>query len=84
MRPTIPPAPTDWTGCITTDPAAMVLPIDDHMVHRGHGVFDTAHLQGEGSLRVPFFFSRTQHSQTIGQSTRRVSTVSSTCTCLLG
>lgn len=29
-------------GGITTDPAAMVLPIDDHMVHRGHGVFDTA------------------------------------------
>ncbi|XP_010452855.1 PREDICTED: D-amino-acid transaminase, chloroplastic [Camelina sativa] len=27
---------------ITTDPAAMVLPLDDHMVHRGHGVFDTA------------------------------------------
>ncbi|WOL09316.1 Myb-related protein 3R-1-like isoform X1 [Canna indica] len=27
---------------ITTDPAAMVIPIDDHMVHRGHGVFDTA------------------------------------------
>lgn len=24
----------------------MVLPMDDHMVHRGHGVFDTAHLQG--------------------------------------
>lgn len=32
------------TGCITTDPAAMILPIDDHMVHRGHGVFDTAHV----------------------------------------
>lgn len=29
-------------GGITTDPAAMVLPLDDHMVHRGHGVFDTA------------------------------------------
>ncbi|KAF4401371.1 hypothetical protein G4B88_001565 [Cannabis sativa] len=29
-------------GGITTDPAAMVIPIDDHMVHRGHGVFDTA------------------------------------------
>ncbi|GMG99062.1 hypothetical protein Nepgr_000902 [Nepenthes gracilis] len=28
-------------GGITTDPAAMVIPIDDHMVHRGHGVFDT-------------------------------------------
>lgn len=29
-------------GGITTDPSAMVLPMDDHMVHRGHGVFDTA------------------------------------------
>ncbi|KAG8070510.1 hypothetical protein GUJ93_ZPchr0006g44344 [Zizania palustris] len=29
-------------GGITTDPSAMVIPIDDHMVHRGHGVFDTA------------------------------------------
>ncbi|PON76525.1 Aminotransferase class IV [Parasponia andersonii] len=29
-------------GGITADPAAMVIPIDDHMVHRGHGVFDTA------------------------------------------
>ncbi|KAK2980918.1 hypothetical protein RJ640_001702 [Escallonia rubra] len=29
-------------GGITTDPAAMAIPMDDHMVHRGHGVFDTA------------------------------------------
>lgn len=29
-------------GGITTDPAAMVIQMDDHMVHRGHGVFDTA------------------------------------------
>ncbi|MED6144229.1 hypothetical protein PIB30_013836 [Stylosanthes scabra] len=29
-------------GGVTTDPAAMVIPMDDHMVHRGHGVFDTA------------------------------------------
>ncbi|KAI3729742.1 hypothetical protein L6452_18407 [Arctium lappa] len=29
-------------GGITTDQAAMVIPMDDHMVHRGHGVFDTA------------------------------------------
>lgn len=35
---------SSWTDCITTDPAAMVLPMDDHMAHRGHGVFDTAHL----------------------------------------
>lgn len=29
-------------GGITTDPATMVISLDDHMVHRGHGVFDTA------------------------------------------
>src|ERR671923_1714754 len=29
---------------IVTDPALMVLPLDDHMVHRGHSVFDTATL----------------------------------------
>ncbi|OVA20331.1 Aminotransferase [Macleaya cordata] len=29
-------------GGITTDPATMIIPMDDHMVHRGHGVFDTA------------------------------------------
>ncbi|KAM7252501.1 hypothetical protein ACFE04_024384 [Oxalis oulophora] len=27
---------------IILDPAMMLIPIDDHMVHRGHGVFDTA------------------------------------------
>lgn len=31
-------------GGIITHPAAMVLPLDDHMVHRGHAVFDTATL----------------------------------------
>jgi len=31
-------------GGIILDPAMMVLPVDDHMVHRGHGVFDTAML----------------------------------------
>ncbi|KAK1439614.1 hypothetical protein QVD17_05434 [Tagetes erecta] len=29
-------------GGIILDPALMVIPMDDHMVHRGHGVFDTA------------------------------------------
>ncbi len=28
-------------GGLVTDPALMVLPIDDHMVHRGDGVFDS-------------------------------------------
>ncbi len=31
-------------GGIVTDPALMILPFDDHMVHRGHAVFDTATL----------------------------------------
>jgi 4-amino-4-deoxychorismate lyase len=31
-------------GGIVIDPALMVLPFDDHMVHRGHAVFDTATL----------------------------------------
>jgi len=31
-------------GGIVTDPALMILPFDDHMVHRGHGIFDTAGL----------------------------------------
>src|SRR5215470_15017825 len=29
-------------GGIVTDPALMVVPLDDHIVHRGHAVFDTA------------------------------------------
>ncbi|RPI53009.1 MAG: D-amino-acid transaminase [Acidobacteria bacterium] len=31
-------------GGVVTDPALMVLPFDDHIVHRGHGIFDTAGL----------------------------------------
>ena len=29
-------------GGITTHPALMCVGIDDHMIHRGHAVFDTA------------------------------------------
>ena len=29
-------------GGIVTDAALMVVPFDDHIVHRGHGIFDTA------------------------------------------
>ncbi|XP_026379405.1 D-amino-acid transaminase, chloroplastic-like [Papaver somniferum] len=31
-------------GGITLDPALMVIPMDDHMIHRGHGVFDTTRI----------------------------------------
>ncbi|KAL6850248.1 hypothetical protein ACP4OV_020875 [Aristida adscensionis] len=40
-----PPYPAMYSsvfGGIILDPAMMVLPIDDHMAHRGHAVFDTA------------------------------------------
>jgi len=32
-------------GGIVTDPALMIVPFDDHMVHRGHGIFDTASIE---------------------------------------
>ncbi len=31
---------SSWYGGIVTDPELMMLPIDDHMVHRGDGVFE--------------------------------------------
>jgi branched-chain amino acid aminotransferase len=31
---------SSWYGGVITDPALMLLPVDDHMVHRGDGVFE--------------------------------------------
>lgn len=31
---------SSWFGGIVTDPALMLIPIDDHLVHRGDGVFE--------------------------------------------
>ncbi|HUK41431.1 MAG TPA: aminotransferase class IV [Candidatus Acidoferrales bacterium] len=68
-------------GGIITDPAFMVLPLDDHMVHRGHAVFDTATLthgmlyqldphldrllRSAQAARIPSPFSREQLRQII-------------------
>jgi 4-amino-4-deoxychorismate lyase len=68
-------------GGIVTDPALMVLPLDDHMVHRGHAVFDTAALtngmlyqldphldrllKSAEGARIPLSFSREQLRQII-------------------
>jgi 4-amino-4-deoxychorismate lyase len=68
-------------GGIVTDPALMVLPLDDHMVHRGHAVFDTATLthgmlyqldphldrliRSAGGARIPLPFPREQLRQII-------------------
>ena len=32
---------SSWWGGITTEPNLMVVPVDDHMVHRGDGLFET-------------------------------------------
>jgi 4-amino-4-deoxychorismate lyase len=68
-------------GGIITDPALMVLPLDDHMVHRGHAVFDTAaivngmlyqldphlerFLRSAEMARIPLPYSLAQLRQTI-------------------
>jgi len=37
---------SSWFGGIITDPHLMVLPMDDHMVHRGDGVFEAMKAEG--------------------------------------
>jgi hypothetical protein len=44
-------------GGVVTDPALMVIPFDDHMVHRGHGIF-TAFLTRPASSTAGFTTSR--------------------------
>ncbi|KAK4358434.1 hypothetical protein RND71_020663 [Anisodus tanguticus] len=52
---------------ITTDTAAMVIPMDDHMVHRGHGVFDTAAIM-DGLIPIAaFHFDRFLRSATMAK-----------------
>ena len=45
-------------GGIVTDPALMVVPIDDHLVHRGHAVFDTANVHGGKVYGLDFHLDR--------------------------
>src|ERR687889_2061678 len=68
-------------GGIVNDPALMVLPLDEHMVHRGHSVFDTATLthgmlyqldphldrliRSAQGARIPLPFSREELRQII-------------------
>lgn len=43
---------------ITTDPASMVVPLDDRMVHRGHAVFDTANIKDGKMYGLNFHIDR--------------------------
>ena len=45
-------------GGITTDPAMMVVPLDDRMVHRGHAVFDTANIKDGKMYGLDMHISR--------------------------
>jgi len=72
-------------GGVVTDSALMVLPFDDHMVHRGHGIFDTAgivdgriydlenhldrFLRSADNSRLKLWGSREQMRETVIQTT---------------
>ena len=45
-------------GGIVTDPAAAVVPVDDHLVHRGDGVFETCICVDGGIYNLPAHLAR--------------------------
>jgi len=45
-------------GGIVTDPALMTVPMDEHMVHRGHAVFDTANVSRGYCYGLDFHLER--------------------------
>jgi branched-chain amino acid aminotransferase len=49
---------SSWTGGITTDPALMQVPVDDHLVHRGDGVFETLKCAGGGLYQLDAHLER--------------------------
>ena len=49
-------------GGITTDVALMVVPMDDHLVHRGHGVFDTVLVVDGYMYQLPEHLERLEMS----------------------
>jgi branched-chain amino acid aminotransferase len=49
-------------GVIGTDPRLMLLPLDDHLVHRGDGVFETLKYIGRRLYQVKPHFDRMQRS----------------------
>lgn len=50
-----------WGG-IVTDPGLMLVPIDDHMVHRGDAVFDTCKCVGEALYNLEAHLNRLEQS----------------------
>lgn len=51
-------------GGIVTDPAMMVVPLDDHAFHRGHAVFDTCNVCDGEAFGLDFHLDRLIRSAT--------------------
>tara|TARA_B100000579_G_scaffold356323_1_gene311986 strand:- start:1080 stop:2012 length:933 start_codon:yes stop_codon:yes gene_type:complete len=49
---------SSWLGGVVIDPALMQIPLDDHLVHRGHGVFDTCTLSDGNLYRLGIHMDR--------------------------
>ena len=49
-------------GGIVTDPGLMMIPVDDHVVHRGDGVFETLKAVEGGLYNLPAHFARLRRS----------------------
>lgn len=47
-----------YLGGIVTDPSLMLIPLDDHMCHRGHAVFDTAAVEKGHLYRADIHIAR--------------------------
>jgi branched-subunit amino acid aminotransferase/4-amino-4-deoxychorismate lyase len=50
------------TGGITTDPALMMIPADDHLAHRGDGVFESLKCIGGSLYNIKAHLTRLEHS----------------------
>ncbi|MCY3584702.1 MAG: hypothetical protein F4117_04105 [Acidimicrobiales bacterium] len=49
---------SSYLGGVVTDPTVMTVPLDDHMVHRGHGIFDTCSLVNGRLYRLGIHIDR--------------------------
>ena len=58
---------SSWLGGIVTDPALMQIPLDDHLVHRGHGVFDTCTLSDGRLYRLGIHVDRLLQSASLAR-----------------
>jgi 4-amino-4-deoxychorismate lyase len=54
-------------GGIVTDPALMIIPFDDHMVHRGHAVFDTAAIVNGKMYQLEAHLNRFERSASMAR-----------------